>query len=177
MQHSNEAHTSAPQDTESRSDPAAIKERIYATFTGLAIVLVQSANVDHTSAVRASITLLIGILAIAAAGFVADLLAHLAVSGTFPHGPELRRLLALTGTAIGSAMVPLLALLLAVLGWIELQTALAIAAVAYVGVLGLVGYVAVRRTRVSWWRQLIALGILIALGCIVIVIQQLAHGH
>lgn len=177
MQHPDEERAPSPQTPDANVNPAAIKERVYATFTGLAIVLVQSANADHTSALRASVTLFVGILAIAAAGFVADLLAHLASFGTFPHGPELRHLLHLTGTALGSAMIPLLALLLAVFGWLEVQTALAIAAIAYVGVLAIIGYIAVRRTRVSWWRQLIALGILVALGSVVIVIQQLAHGH
>ena len=156
---------------------ASIKERVYATFTGLAIVLVQNSNVEHTSAVRASVTLLIGIVAIAVAGFVAELLAHLAVHATFPDQREFGRMLRLTGTAIASAGVPLLVLLLAVFGWIELGTALTIASVVYVAILGLIGYVAVRRTRAPWWRQVIALGILVALGGLAILIQQLAHGH
>jgi len=67
-------------------DRAAIKERVYATFTGLAIVLVQNANVAHTSALQATVTLLIGIVAIALAGFAADLVAHLATHGSFPRG-------------------------------------------------------------------------------------------
>lgn len=156
---------------------ASIKERIYATFTGLAIVLVQNSNVEHTSAVRASVTLLVGIVAIAVAGFVAELLAHLAVHATFPDRREFGRMLRLTGTAIASAAIPLLVLLLAVWDWIELGTALTIASVVYVAILGLIGYIAVRRTRAPWWKQVIALGILVALGGLAILIQQLAHGH
>ncbi|MEE6388701.1 hypothetical protein V3G71_07605 [Microbacterium paraoxydans] len=158
-------------------DRAAIKERVYATFTGLAIVLVQNANVAHTSALQATVTLLIGIVAIALAGFAADLVAHLATHGSFPRGADLREVLGLTGTALGSAAVPLLVLLAAVLGWIELRTALTIASIVYVAILGLIGYVAVRRTGVSGWQQLIALGILVGLGGIVVLVQQLAHGH
>lgn len=156
---------------------AAIKERIYATFTGLAIVLVQNSNVEHTSAARASITLLVGIVAIAVAGFVAELLAHLAVHATFPDRREFGRMLRLTSTAIASAAIPLLVLLLAVFDWIELGTALTIASIVYVAILGLIGYIAVRRTRAPWWKQVIALGILVALGGLAILIQQLAHGH
>lgn len=158
-------------------DRAAIKERVYATFTGLAIVLVQNTNVEHTSAPQAAVTLLIGIVAIALAGFAADLVAHLATHGSFPRGADLREVLKLTGTALGSAAVPLLVLLAAVLGWIELRTALTIASIVYVAILGLIGYVAVRRTGVSWWQQLIALGILVGLGGVVVLVQQLAHGH
>ncbi|MCT1478883.1 hypothetical protein [Microbacterium sp. p3-SID336] len=162
---------------EAALDPAAIKERVYATFTGLAIVLVQYANVAHTSAVRATVTLLIGIVAIAFAGFVADLLAHVAVHAGFPDRHQLARMLGLTGTAIASAAIPLLALLMAVFDWIDLSTALMIASIAYVVILGVIGFFAVRRTKAPWWKQTIALGILVALGALVIVIQQLAHGH
>jgi hypothetical protein len=35
----------------------------------------------------------------------------------------------------------------------------------------------VRRTNVEWWKQLIALGILMGLGVAVIGLQQLAHAH
>lgn len=163
--------------TRPEHDRAAIKERVYATFTGLAIVLVQNSNVQHTSALQATVTLLIGIVAIALAGFAADLVAHLATHGSFPRGADLREVLGLTGTALGSAAVPLLVLLAAVLGWIELRTALTIASIVYVAILGLIGYVAVRRTGVRWWQQLIALGILVGLGGVVVLVQQLAHGH
>jgi hypothetical protein len=43
--------------------------------------------------------------------------------------------------------------------------------------LGLVGFVAVLRTRVAWWKQLVALGALMALGLGVVLLQLLAHGH
>lgn len=164
-----------PRDEE--NDRAAIKERVYATFTGLAIVLVQNANADHTSAVRATVTLLVGIVAIALAGFAADLIAHLASHGAFPRGAELTGLFRLTATAIGSAAVPLLVLLAAVLGWLELQTALTIASIVYLAILALIAYVAVRRTGLSGGKQLVAMGILVGLGALVVVVQQLAHGH
>ncbi len=174
MQFSDDGRT---HDEEVGVDTASIKERVYATFTGLAIVLVQNSNVAHTDAGRATITLLVGIVAIAIAGFVAELLAHLAVHATFPDRREFGRLLRLTGTAMASAAVPLLVLLLAVLGWIDLGTALTVASITYVAILGLIGYVAVRRTDAPWWKQAIALGILVALGSVVVLIQQLAHGH
>lgn len=158
-------------------DRAAIKERVYATFTGLAIVLVQNSNVEHTSAPKATVTLLVGIVAIALAGFAADLVAHLAAHGSFPRGSDLREVLRLTGTALGSAGIPLLVLLAAVRGWLELRTALTVASIVYVVILGLIGYFAVRRTGLSGWKQLVALGILVGLGSLVILVQQLAHEH
>ncbi|MCM3659314.1 hypothetical protein M3147_18845, partial [Agromyces mediolanus] len=71
----------------------ALKERVYATFTGLAIVLVQHSNVAHLDAARATLTLLVGIVAITAAGFVADVIAHLAVHEAFPDRAETGRIM------------------------------------------------------------------------------------
>ncbi|GGI45070.1 small-conductance mechanosensitive channel [Agromyces flavus] len=155
----------------------ALKERVYATFTGLAIVLVQHANVEHVSATRATLTLLVGIVAITAAGFVADIVAHLAVHAAFPERDELGRMLRISGSAIASAGVPLILLALAAFGVFELEGALRAASIVYLVTLGLIGYVAVRRTRAPWWKQLLGLGALVALGLAVVVLQQLAHGH
>jgi hypothetical protein len=155
----------------------ALKERVYATFTGLAIVLVQQTNVEHITAARATLTLLVGIVAISAAGFVADVIAHLAVHAAFPDRAELGRMLRIAGSAVGSASVPLLVLALAALGVFELEGALRAASIVYLVTLGLLGYVAVRRTRVAWWKQLLALGALVTLGLAVVGLQQLAHGH
>ena len=155
----------------------ALKERVYATFTGLAIVLVQHANVEHVSATRATLTLLVGIIAITAAGFVAGVVAYLAYHSAFPDRDELGRMLRVSGSAIASAAVPLVVLALAAFGVLELEPALLTASILYLAALGLVGYVAVRRTKAAWWKQLVALGILVALGVSVIVLQQLAHGH
>jgi hypothetical protein len=155
----------------------ALKERVYATFTGLAIVLVQQTNVEHITAARATLTLLVGIVALSAAGFVADVIAHLAVHAAFPDRAELGRMLRIAGSAVGSASVPRLVLALAALGVFELEGALRAASIVYLVTLGLLGYVAVRRTRVAWWKQLLALGALVALGLAVVGLQQLAHGH
>jgi hypothetical protein len=155
----------------------ALKERVYATFTGLAIVLVQLENVEHVESARALVTLLVGIVAITAAGFVAEVVAHLAVHGAFPRGAELGRMLRVSGTALVSAAGPLVILALAALGVFGLEGALLAAAILYLVTLGLIGLIAVRRTHVAWWEQAIALGMLVALGLAVVGLQQLAHGH
>lgn len=155
----------------------ALKERVYASFTGLAIVLVQLGNVEHLAAQQATFALLVGIGGITAAGFVADIVAHLAVHAAFPEGRELRVMLRIAGEALASASVPLILLVLAWIGAFELEGALVASSIIYLVTLGLVGYIAVRRTRVEWWKQLIALGILVGLGLAVIGLQQLAHAH
>jgi hypothetical protein len=155
----------------------ALKERVYATFTGLAIVLVQQANADHLLPSQATFALAIGIAGITVAGFVADVIAHLAVHGAFPTAEELRTMLRVAGEALASASLPLVLLVLAWIGILELEGALRAAAILYVATLGFIGYLAVRRTGARWWKQLVALGILMALGVAVIGLQQLAHAH
>lgn len=155
----------------------ALRERVYAGFTGLAIVLVQLENAEHVGAVRATVTLLVGIVAITAAGFVAGVVAHLAVHSAFPDRAETGRMLRVSGSAIASAGGPLVILALAVFGVFDLEPALRAASIVYLATLALIGLVAVRRTRAPWWKQLIALGALLALGLAVVVLQHLAHGH
>ena len=155
----------------------ALKERVYATFTGLAIVLVQRENVEHVTATRATLTLLVGIVAITAAGFVAGVVAHVASHSSFPDREELGRMLRVSGSAIASAAAPLIVLGLAAFGVLELEPALVAASILYLAALVVVGFVAVRRTKAAWWKQVVALGILLALGLAVVVLQQLAHGH
>ena len=155
----------------------ALKERVYATFTGLAIVLVQLSNVEHITATRATLTLLVGIVAITAAGFAANVLAHLAVHAAFPDRAEFGRMVRIAGSALASAGVPIILLALAAFGVFELEPALRAASLVGIVTLGLIGLVAVLRTHVAWWKQLIALSALMALGLGVVLLQLLAHGH
>ncbi|WP_156891223.1 hypothetical protein [Agromyces subbeticus] len=156
-------------------DGQAVKERVYAAYTGLAIVLVQHSHLEHIDATRATLTLLIGIVAITSAGYVADIVAHLSVRAAFPNRVEMGRMLRTAGTAIASAGVPLVLLALAAFGVFSLNAALWAASIVYVATLGLIGYLAVRRTGVVWWQQVFAFGTLVALGLTVVVLQQYAH--
>jgi hypothetical protein len=155
----------------------ALKERVYATFTGLAIVLVQLNNVEHVVASNATYALLIGIAGITVAGFAADVIAHMSVHAAFPSGEELARMLRIAGSALASAFVPLVLLVLAWADVIELEAALRASTIVYLATLGVIGWFAVRRTRLGFWQQLVALAILVALGGLVILLQQLAHEH
>ncbi|WP_159604937.1 hypothetical protein [Agromyces humi] len=155
----------------------ALKERVYATFTGLAIVLVQAGNVEHLTARQATLALLVGIVGITVAGFVADIVSHLAVHAAFPNPAELGRMARVAGEALASAGVPLILLALAWLGVFELAGALRAASIVYIVTLALIGFLAVRRTHLEWWKQLLALAMLVGLGLAVIGLQQLAHAH
>ena len=86
-------------------------------------------------------------------------------------------MLRVSGGALASAFVPVLLLLLAALGRLQLETALRAGSIVYIVTLAVIGYLAVRRTSLRWWQQLFALGLLVALGLGVVGLQQLAHAH
>ncbi len=167
----------ARREWQARQPPAVVaqllKERVYATFTGLAIVLVLRGHAPTPQ--EATFALIIGVLGITVAGFAAEVIAHLAVHASAPDGEELRRMFRIASGAFASVGVPVVLLLLAWPGWLDLGVALQAATWVYLGTLALIGWAAVRRTKLRWWEQLLALAALVLLGGVVIVLQLLAH--
>jgi len=153
---------------------AYFKERVYATFTGLAIVLVVSSS-EHAEADHAFWALILGVVGITAAGFVSDVISHLAVHRTFPGRVDLVISMRIAGGALSTLLTPGILLLLALLDVMPLETALRAAAAVYIGTLAVIGWFAVRRSDLAWWKQVLALAILVALGLLVIALQTLAH--
>lgn len=150
------------------------KERVYATFTGLAIVLVAASN-DHAEADHAFLALVLGVLGITVAGLVSDVISHLAVHREFPDGSHLAIMLRIAGGALGTVVTPGILLLLAWLEIMPLETATLAATIVYIATLAVIGWFAVRRSHLRWWKQLLALGFLVGLGLFVVVLQTLAH--
>lgn len=159
------------------ADPAAhadyLRERIYATFTGLAIVLVV-ANSGHPEARHAFLALLLGVAGIVAAGLVADILSHLLSHQTLPSRKEAGLLLRVAGGGLSTVVVPGGLLLAALLGAMELHGALRAASIVYVVTLAVIGWLAVRRSRLPGRVRLAVLIALVALGFAVIGLQILA---
>jgi hypothetical protein len=166
-----------PQDDFDGDDAAFVKyfkERIYASFTGFAIVLVVAAGEEPDAAHLLS-ALVLGVVGIISAGFVSDVIAHLAVHRILPDPGEWLLLLRIAAGGLGTAVAPALVLLGALLDVIPQDVALVAVSVIYVVTLALIGWLAVRRSRLVWWMQVIVLGVLVALGLAVIGIQSLAH--
>lgn len=150
------------------------KERIYATFTGLAIVLVVAAN-DHADAEHAVLALVFGVLGITAAGFVSDVISHLAVHQEFPNRVDMVILLRIAGGALGTMVTPVILLALAWAEVMSLDAALRAAMIVYIVTLAVIGWFAVRRSKLQWWKQVLVLLVLIALGLGVVALQTIAH--
>jgi uncharacterized membrane protein len=155
----------------------AVKERVYASFTGLAIVTVLALDAAHASAVDSFLTLLAGIVGISIAGFVAEVIGYQIGHGMLPDRTELLTMVRIAAGAFGSASVALIALFAAWTGWLSIDVALQISVGIYFITLAVVALVAAHRTRLPWRQQLVALIALIGLGATVVLVLALAHGH
>lgn len=103
-----------------------------------------------------------------AASLFADYTAHLAAHGDGPRGHD--RLVALrsSGQILQASAVPVLLLVGSALGWPSFRTALWAAVRVLVATMGLVALLAVRRTTLPWWKRVLLVVALVALGGVVV---------
>jgi hypothetical protein len=111
-----------PTDAGYRAD--ALKERVYVTFTALAVVLAMQTHAEGLTAGEAAKTIAITVIGTLLAVFVADLVAHLAVHTVLPTRPELRRMMRVSFGAFAVAVLPLLFIGFAALGSWQIGAAL-----------------------------------------------------
>ena len=161
-----------PVDERARS----LKERVYASFTGLSVVTVMVLAGEPPLAQDAFVTLAAAIIGISIAGFVAEVLAHLVSHKRLPGRTERRTMVRIAGGALASASAPLLALLAAWMGWISIELALQTGIGIYFFTLAAVAFIAAHRTRLPWRQKVVALGGLLGLGALVVGVLAVAHG-
>jgi hypothetical protein len=155
----------------------ALKERVYVTFSSLAVLLaMQSHSSEHLSAGEAASTVSITVVGTLLAIFVADVVSHLVVHATLPTGPELRRMAGVSLGAFSAVILPLIFIGLAALDLLSLDEAVRASIIALTVTLIAIGYLAVRRVKLAWWQRLIALGAEFAVGAAVVGLELLAHG-
>ena len=155
---------------------AGLKERVYATFTGLAILLAVQAHGEHFDPTGANLSLIIGVTGITLAGFVSDIIAHLVAHRTWPTLREARHMLWVATSALASLIVPGITLALASFGLIDPEIASRVAIGALIATLALIVLLAVRSAGLRFWQQIFALALLTVLGIAVILLELLAHG-
>jgi FtsH-binding integral membrane protein len=150
-----------------------LKERVYVTFTALAVVLALRSHPEEGHPGR---TLLITVAGTLLAAFVADVIAHIAVHQDLPDRRELRMMLGITGSALVGVAAPLVFVWLGSAGVWDLERSLNAAMVALIAALVAIGWIAVRRVRLAWWKKAIVLFAEFLLGFAVIAVELLAHG-
>lgn len=160
-------------ETESATYAGYLRERVYASFTGLAIVLVVS-GADHADPQHAFLALVLGVLGIVVAGFVSEIVSHMLTHQVAPDRAEWRHLVRVAGGGLATLGVPAVLLALAWMGVLDLGFALDLAAFGYVATLAVISWLAVRRSRLSGRGRVIVFALLVGLGLAVIGLQTLA---
>ena len=161
-------------EPERRAAISNLKERVYATFTGLAISLLLRIDANELSLRQAIISLGAGVVAICTAGYISDVVAHSTVTGALADRAERRTMLQTAGGGIATLAVPLLILVGGLPGWYTLRQALNAIILVYLLTLGVIVLLAVRRTPLSWAGRILALLAILALGGLFILLELVA---
>lgn len=152
-----------------------LRERIYVTFTALAILMAMNAHGEALDSPTVLWTLVISVLGVLLAGLVSDLVSHMIVHNTLPTAVEFRHMLAVSSRALGVLVVPLIAVGLAVFDVIADRTGMTIAIVGLIISLAVIARIAVSRTGLNGWRQLAVLVVIVGLGVLVVFLEALVH--
>lgn len=167
--------TTRPGSAEAEERAENLKERIYVTFTALAVVLALSSHPEETTPRAAGLTLLVTVLGTLLAVFTADFVSHLVVHAQLPSRTELGHMVRVSVGALTTVVLPLVFVVLAALEIWTLEVALRASAFTLVATLGVAGFLAVRRVPVSPGKKLAVLAAEVVLGALVVALELLVH--
>jgi hypothetical protein len=148
-----------------------LRERIYATFTALAILMALNGHGDGLDPLNVLLTLLISVGGVLLAGLASDLISHMIVHNTVPSAREFRHMVAVASRALTVIAVPAIMLLIAAGGAVTVHTAMTVGVVS----LAVIAQLAVKRTNLSSGKRILVLAAIVALGVAVVALEQLAH--
>jgi hypothetical protein len=154
---------------------SALRERVYATLVGLSTVLLLLNYAQSTSAAEALADVAAAMGALCLAGGFADVSAHRIAHGRFPRGADLRHILSAAGHVLETALLPVLSVAAAALGWLPLGAALWIAALSLVLTIAALALVATRRAAVRWPVKLLLFVGELAIALVVVAVKLIAH--
>lgn len=152
-----------------------LKERIYLTFTALAVIVALRGH-GEIEPTEALITLALTIGGTLLAILVADVISHLAIHRRLMTAQEARHAFTVSFGALGALALPIVFIGLAVADIWPIDRALRASTTALLAALIVIGYLAIRRVPLTWWQRLIALTATAVLGGLVILLETLAHG-
>lgn len=164
----------ATDDSDFRS--RALKERIYATFTGLAILAAVAAT-GHTTAWDAAFTVLVGVFGISLAGFVAEVVAHQVSHKRMPVAGEVGGMARIALGALGSASAPLIILVASGFGLLDVALALRLGMALYGVVLVAIFLIASRRSGLRPLQKLVSSAMFVGVALLVVAVLSMAHLH
>lgn len=92
---------------EARQRSEALKERVYVTFTALAVTIAFERDAGHMTVADAALTLLLTVLGTLLAVFVADVIAHMVRDSSLPYRAELAHLMYVSFGSLGVIVAPM----------------------------------------------------------------------
>ena len=152
-----------------------LKERIYITFTALAVVLAITSHAGDVEPGEAALTLLVTVGGAVLAVFAADIIAHIAVHRVMPTAAEARHMAAVSFGALAVLGLPMIFIAVAALDRWTVEAALRASTIALIVSLAAIGWLAVRRVRLAWYQRLVVLLLEVVLGVAVVGLELLAH--
>jgi hypothetical protein len=155
---------------------ALLRERLYGAISCLGTLAVLARyTTEDTSAWSRVLDVAVATGGLWAASLLADWVAHLSVHGDAPRGRTALRVLGTSGQILEAAFAPLLVLVAAGIGVLCTSTAMWIAIWILIAELGVIAFLAVRRTQLPWWQQLLTVAGLIGVGVLVVGVKIVAH--
>ncbi|MEV6877649.1 hypothetical protein [Amycolatopsis sp. NPDC051128] len=152
---------------------AVLRERVYGGITCLSTLLVLAGRLREPLVPWAAVLdLVIATGGIWAASLFAEYVSHLALHDVDGERVDLRSLLRASGQILEAAVLPGLVLVAGALGGIPFSVAVWTSVWLLVAEMGLFALLAVRRTRLPWWKQLLLVVALVALGLGVILLKM-----
>jgi hypothetical protein len=153
-----------------------LRERLYGAISCLATLAVLARyTTEGTNAWARILDVAVATGGLWAASLLADWVAHLGVYGATPRGRDALRILQSSGQILEAALLPVVIIAVAGFGVLSTYTATWIAMWVLVAELGLIAFLAVRRTQLPWWYQFFAVAGLVGVGFLVLGIKILAH--
>ncbi len=154
---------------------SALRERIYGSIACLSTLLVISGYDPLQRPWEKAVDVLTATGGLYLASVLSEYVAHIGVHRVPPNRREVRHMLAVSGQIMAASSVPLALLVLAGLHVLQLHTAVWTGIWILVAEMGLFAFVAVRRTDLKWWGELLLVGSLVVLGLLAVLLKTLAH--
>ncbi|GAB2655530.1 hypothetical protein GCM10027271_12530 [Saccharopolyspora gloriosae] len=168
----------------SRSDPASrrpehiasvLRERVYGSIACLSTLLVLVRHPgEHLEPWAAVLDVVVATGGLWAASLLSEYVAHLAVREIVPERAHPVEMLRSSGQILQAAVLPVVLLVAAALGLIPVGVAGWISIWFLVATMGLFAVLAVRRTRLPWWKRAALVLVLMGIGLLVILLKT-AH--
>ncbi|MCD7100774.1 hypothetical protein [Pseudoclavibacter sp. 13-3] len=160
---------------EGRDEAASrLKERIYITFTALAVVLTLASHTDATPP-QAVATLIVTVIGSVLAMFLAEILAHFVTHERMFTAREARRAASTSVGATTAIALPILMLMAAWADFWKLEIALRLSTALLIVWLVGIGFAAARRLKLSVRQKLMVMVAEAALGLLVVGLELMAH--